>query len=472
MLDLYRVGRSQREEIMSVLKIVRERIFVPYQAALEYQRNRLSTAGTTVSVYDQLLESIEVGLNEERLNKIRGSALKAEVQEIVEAARKDLNNRLAEWRDEHTVPFDDVRKYDPVLKALDELLPDENLGTPPSAEELEKLKLTAGERYKKSIPPGYSDVKNKDDPAGDYLVWAELLEHAKAVSRPLLFVTSDRKIDWYRARVRGQGLGPRVELIAEMHSVANNPLYHQVPLDLFLELANTYLNTSVEDETIETVRSIMPPPPIFDREAFTNMYPGVQWSQEAQDVLRNAAGTGVGSRALAEAMAHQDWGVASSLTLDPEFQSRIYAQTLGPSTADLVKKMAGLNTADLAKQVMGPSTAEVVKKIAGLNTADLAKQMMGPSTAEFAKLVAGLNTADLAKQMLEESAAGLAKKIRDSVNAGATEQLGKATSLKPPSHVAAPVQKNSTHSPAMKSTDKKTESNEQRRPKSRVREKE
>jgi hypothetical protein len=89
------------------------------------------------------------------------------------------------------------------------------------------------------IPPGYADEKKKDDPTGDYIIWSELLSHAKTSKRPLLFVTGDKKEDWYRPTVRGRSIGPRVELIAEMRDASECQLYHQVPLDLFLYLATS-----------------------------------------------------------------------------------------------------------------------------------------------------------------------------------------------------------------------------------------
>jgi ribosomal protein L29 len=341
MLDLYRVGKNQREQIISVLEAVRDRIFVPYQAALEFHQNRLSTAGTNVSVYEKILGTIDVDLKVEYLNKLRDPRLKVEVREIVDAAAQDLKAKLAGLRDEHAIPFEDIKKNDPVLKALDELLDDQVLGKRPSTEDLKKLKATAQERYKDLIPPGYLDAKTKDDPTGDYLIWAELLEHAKTSKRPLLFVTSDKKEDWYRAPVRGQSLGPRVELIAEMRSVSKDQPYHQVPLDLFLDLANAYLDTSVERETIETVRSITRPAPVFDPEL------SKEWQELMQRVFEAAAPAGFPD--LADAVAQRNWPIAASLSLDPQFQS-LLREIRDASAARLYKQIRDERDAQFSEQ--------------------------------------------------------------------------------------------------------------------------
>ncbi len=74
-------------------------------------------------------------------------------------------------------------------------------------------------RYKSQIPPGYSDDKEKPEPAkfGDLVIWLETIEYAKNQKKPIVFVTDDNKVDWWRFSSNGKGrlLGPRPELISE-----------------------------------------------------------------------------------------------------------------------------------------------------------------------------------------------------------------------------------------------------------------
>lgn len=53
LLQLYKLGEEQRSEIMAVLskESVRRRVWVPYQAALEFQRNRLAKAREQVKAF-------------------------------------------------------------------------------------------------------------------------------------------------------------------------------------------------------------------------------------------------------------------------------------------------------------------------------------------------------------------------------------------------------------------------------------
>jgi PIN like domain len=258
LLRLYRVGRQQREEILSVLRDNRDRIFVPYQVALEYQRNRLDVLADIEATYRKILERLDPKYPP--FQDIRDPDLRKEVEQLFTRTQKSFAKGLAKIREEHTISFDEARKEDPVRDALDELLTQNSLGQQPAEEELVKRRSEAQRRAKAEIPPGFGDA-DKPDSTGDYLVWAELLDHAKDSDRPLLFVTDDEiKGDWYR-RVRGQTTGPRAELVAEVHTVTSHP-YHQRRLGSFLELAREYLGASVEDQTIALV-GIPPPEPQF-----------------------------------------------------------------------------------------------------------------------------------------------------------------------------------------------------------------
>jgi len=329
LLDLYRVGNGQRKQILQVLRDVRERIFIPYQVAYEFQRSRLGVAVETEKLYDRLLNAIKP--SEELLNAIRDLDVRAEVVELFDGFTEPIQEGLKKLQKEHAISFDEVRKNDPIRKALDELLADESIGERPDKDTLRERKAVAKQRVDARIPPGFLDHK-KPDPSGDYLIWAELLEHASASNRPLLFVTRDKKADWYREEIGGRDVGPLTELIAEMHEASPSHPYHQVELATFLWMAREFLDSEVEEATIETVRNISRPV-LFDSETVANMYPRLNISTELQDAMRdaiNAAYPGMTS-GLIETLQRREREIGASLVLGPDFQQSIGAShVLGP----------------------------------------------------------------------------------------------------------------------------------------------
>ncbi|PXX60354.1 hypothetical protein DFR70_110195 [Nocardia tenerifensis] len=180
-----------------------------------------------------------------------------EVQDdIISFAEKHLVKLEEEFktiRSAHTIGFDDVRFDDPVRDALDTIIGESNMGAPLTAEEDEKRRKAAQARMEDKVPPGYKDFKSKPDPLGDCLIWFELIEHAKATNRRILFVTDDVKEDFY-VKLHGRTIGPRIEMVTEMAEKSGQS-YHQTTLEGFLRSANKYLDAEVAEETISTVRS-------------------------------------------------------------------------------------------------------------------------------------------------------------------------------------------------------------------------
>lgn len=277
LLALYRVSEAQRDQVLAVLEQVSERLFVPYQAALEYQRRRLQVVSDQLKAhaevsdiakskvrgaFDSTIESLSK-LSRDAQGKIRDREIKQSVRTEFDATIADLTQlgdisikrmeeRLLQLGAQHAIDFDIARSADPVRMALDNLLIGDRIGQRPTSESHAQRCEIVQKRIRAEQPPGYKD-SDKPDPTGDGLIWLELIDHAKLTGRSILFVTDDQKEDWYR-EARGQKLGPRVELVAEMRTEAEQP-YHQTTLDGFLRLANAYLRAQVPEETIETLRS-------------------------------------------------------------------------------------------------------------------------------------------------------------------------------------------------------------------------
>ncbi len=275
LLALYRVGEDQRNQILDVLAKVADRVFVPYQAALEYQRNRLKvvsdqlkahqkvaaiagdkaavTLADAIAALRQMSEEAQKDIRDPDVKKSVGAEFEQTITDLdaLAAKAKDrMTSRLERLRAQHTISFETARTNDPVRGALDSLLSDERVGDPTDHS---TRRADAMKRLADGLPPGGKD-KDKEDPSGDGIIWLELISHSKSMGRPLLFVTDDEKEDWYR-RTRGQIIGPLTELRVEMTAATSQP-YHQTTLDGFLRrLAKTFLSAQVSEDTIESIRT-------------------------------------------------------------------------------------------------------------------------------------------------------------------------------------------------------------------------
>ncbi|MFF0343484.1 PIN-like domain-containing protein [Kribbella sp. NPDC004875] len=278
LLDLYRLGTSERAQVFDVLDMIESRLWIPYQAGFEYQRNRLGVVAAQANAYEAL-RSLHGARDTEQMKKaLKGLSLPDEVRGQVGALLPDLADQLisavADYQaaitkliDAHVVTTAQARSADPVRARLDALLVG-RVGTKPDRKTQDERVKEGVRRSNAGIPPGYKDADKDGDSfvAGDYLVWAGILEYAKESETSLLFVTKDQKEDWFE-RSGGEITGPRTELVAEF-AEQNAHGYHQLTLGRFLTLANEFLSAQVDEATIERVSEASPPTGLETRRAW------------------------------------------------------------------------------------------------------------------------------------------------------------------------------------------------------------
>lgn len=257
LLSLYRISAPARENVLNVLAddSVRPRLFIPYQVGLEYLRNRVDVARSQSSGYRALRNTIDAykkSLTDDVNDSSKGlrdKAVKSDINKAIEKHLDELSEDITSIQSQHVIDYEQFRVSDPVLDRLEQILTGtDQIATKPDDETLAGRRKKAKDRITAKVPPGYGDA-SKDDPSGDYLVWCELLDRAATNTAPMLFVTDDKKQDWYQLDKQKQILGPRPELRVEMAP----HIYHQMTLDHFLRLVETHLSITVDRGTVEQV---------------------------------------------------------------------------------------------------------------------------------------------------------------------------------------------------------------------------
>jgi glycine cleavage system regulatory protein len=81
-----------------------------------------------------------------------------------------------------------------------------------------------------------------------------MLRHAEQLKVGMIFVTDDRKEDWWRI-FKGQTLGPRVELVEEYLAASGKRIHFYKP-DQFLKHAKKLLSVEVSDSSVGEVRNV------------------------------------------------------------------------------------------------------------------------------------------------------------------------------------------------------------------------
>ena len=244
LLNIYGYSVETRDELLNVIKRNAARIRLPHQFAIEYARNRHKVIIKQVSKYQEVereLEGIKRKYFEHKrehpyLTKKSLNAYCA-IERELEASRKKMEKLIGS-----------DRYADLLLEVFEG-----KIGPAPNPEELSQLCSDGEERFKKQIPPGFRDMKEKDslDAYGDYIGWHQLMAIAQAEQKDFILVIDDFKEDWWLLE-HGRTIGPRPELRQEFTRVTQRQI-HLYNSENFLRAAKKFNAADVSDEVIEEV---------------------------------------------------------------------------------------------------------------------------------------------------------------------------------------------------------------------------
>lgn len=276
LLNLYRYRATTRDEFISTLKALKARVWIPYQAALEFQRNRLVVIADQSSKLNSIKTGIEKALNSLALDIEKNFSGRS--NPLVDAADFMAEVNMAKTKffkdiDRAGGKLPSLSERDKIKASLEEIFEKKVGAAPSTQDELSSIYKEAEERFKVRQPPGYLDSEKAKDGEGmflhngivyqkkygDYVVWRELLTYVKENRfKELIFVTDDRKDDWWWSIESGgkKTIGPRYELIEEARLIGGVEIFMMYQPDRFLTYAKSHLNVKVSDESVKEVRDL------------------------------------------------------------------------------------------------------------------------------------------------------------------------------------------------------------------------
>lgn len=261
LLNLYRYSHETNMAWIGVLEKIADRLWIPHQAALEYQDNRLGVISEQEGVYEELSKIFHQAQDDIE-NLLRRGHLSIDVSDIEQNVGRtfdELRHRLGEHREQHP----DLLQQDTIRDSITSLF-DGRVGTPYTQTRLSEIYRTGEQRYEKRVPPGYKDRDKKgvksygnlaiEDKYGDLILWLQILDKAKEVQKPIIFVSDDDKEDWWW-KSKGRTIGPRPELLTEMRLEASVLFYMYSP-NQFLEYAGKLFEVSVNQNVINEMNEL------------------------------------------------------------------------------------------------------------------------------------------------------------------------------------------------------------------------
>lgn len=252
LLDLYRYSKETREKLLNILKIVGDKLWLPYWIGYEFHQNRMSVIEEQWRVYDSIKESLDgIIHNLEQHKKHPTLKIDAICQKL-----KTLKTNISNQKRSHSEWYNSDGILDEITKIFDG-----KIGDPYDETRLSEIAKIGAERYKKNIPPGYIDAKKiLHDPSGlraygDLIIWFQIIDKVKESKKPIIFITEDGKKDWWNEEILGKKLGPRVELVAELYKNAKVMLL-MYDTGKFIEEAAKRFSSPVESKTIKEIKQL------------------------------------------------------------------------------------------------------------------------------------------------------------------------------------------------------------------------
>jgi len=174
LLNLYRYTEQARDDVLSVLEWLEDRLWIPHQVVVEFWLNREGVlrdprdtekaAREMSAVKDRAVSTFRGWANRVSLRDEESTALTAKLV----AGFDEVINRIDDFSDHSAAETARNTEADAVLKRLEPIL-DGRVGPPLNGDEHQRAVAEGCRRVEQREPPGYLD-KGKDDAgaAGDY----------------------------------------------------------------------------------------------------------------------------------------------------------------------------------------------------------------------------------------------------------------------------------------------------------------
>lgn len=255
-LNIYKYTGETRESLFGVLENLKDRIWIPHQAALEYAKNRSNVIESQVKSFEQILKLLDEAYNQlsTRLHGFRRH-VSIKVDPILDGVLSGIS-KARESLEANKVSHPDLSRFDPVEERITALIKGK-IGPPFDDKRLGKIYIEAEQRFKNKRPPGFKDAKsNKEYPNqyNDVVLWFQLIEYAKTQGKPIILVTDEEQEDWWDKDDKS-GDSPRAELINEMHTAAGVEFW-MYSTDNLVKRAKRYLSVDVQEDVVQELRSV------------------------------------------------------------------------------------------------------------------------------------------------------------------------------------------------------------------------
>ena len=278
LLNLYRVDRETTEDYFKIFRALGDRIFLPHEAAHQFFRNRRGVIQTEQNSFSEAKKRVRdwVGRRtgfDNLKQQLRGGDIGQIIEDEIESVfedRKDYNEEVEKVKENLVERIEDleerftptgttraIAEEDEILEELMEIF-EENTGGV-LEEDMEDLKEEAQERYENEQPPGYEDYDEDEDVSRgefeDFLIWKQLMEYAERKGEDVVFITGEKKRDWWEKDDDYNLVRPKYELLREFRKETEQTFW-MIKTERMLQDAQKRIGIDVKDKSVKQTDTV------------------------------------------------------------------------------------------------------------------------------------------------------------------------------------------------------------------------
>jgi len=247
LLNLYRYSHETKTTILKLIEKLSHRMILPHQAAFEYNNRRIDVIYDIISGYRDFLkriESIQEEINSQSKIPFLSGTIDTEFNSVLSKVTEDINRTIKK--------YESLVDNDHIYNEISELFSGKVVGKF-SNDRLDELFKEAEKRFKLHIPPGYADAaKPIPNRYGDFLIWMQLIDFASENEKNIVFISDDKKEDWWWNLKDKKIFGPRQELIEEMKEKANVKFHMYTSMN-FYRHGQKHFELDIDDKALKEI---------------------------------------------------------------------------------------------------------------------------------------------------------------------------------------------------------------------------
>ena len=264
LLNLYRYKEHTRNKFFDLLDKIKERVWIPYHVGIEYQNNKKKVLNYRDDELNEIKSRFDSAKNQLKQSKIKKGHREVDLEEFISEVEHKFSEKLNEI--EGTFEARDLSKESLEVDTKIHDIFDGKVGNPFKENELELIYEEGKKRYEHSVPPGYMDLKEKENEVklygnlpvkqafGDLIIWKEILNYTSASQLDsTLFITDDLKQDWYLETKQSE-LMARPELGQEFHETTGKQSFAIINSELLIQIAQQVFNLGIDQSDVENIQ--------------------------------------------------------------------------------------------------------------------------------------------------------------------------------------------------------------------------